>query len=172
MKNFVIMFMMLVAGCAAYRPMPVDNVTIGTEITAPGLSGRQIFDRSKEWIVRHLYSKENIIEIADRNAGIIVANGSIDYPATGKLESIERIQYTISFVMREEINYSRINLTFNDLELYIPKNYRHSRFWSMEEYTGGYYVPLRERSDYEAARRGLLDISRRLGDYLRSNSAE
>jgi hypothetical protein len=172
MKYSLILIALLIAGCAAYRPMPAEELTIGTEINVPGLSSQQIFDKSKQWIVRHLYSKENIIEVADRNAGIIVANGYIDYPATGKLESIERIQYLIYFVMREKIHNSRLTLTFSGLELYIPRNYRRSRFWPMQEYTGGYSVPLRQRSDYQAARKGLLEIAERLGEYLRKDRAE
>jgi hypothetical protein len=168
MKNYVLLIALLVGGCAANRPMPAEEAIIRTEIEVPGLSNRQIFDKSKEWIIRNLFSKENIIEVADRNSGIIVANGYIDYPATGKLESIEKIQYTISFAMREKIRDSGVTITFSDLEVYIPKSYRHSRFWNMEEYSDGYSVPLRERSDYLAARKGLLEIANRLGTYLRN----
>ncbi len=167
MKYSVLLIVLLIVGCAAHTPMPAEDLTIETEINVPGLSSQQIFDESKQWITRHLYSKDNIIEVADRNAGIIVANGYIDYPATGKLESIERIQYLIYFVMREKIYNSRLTLTFSNLELYIPKNYRHSRFWPMLEYTGGFSVPLRQSSDYQAARKGLLEIADGLGEYLK-----
>ncbi len=172
MKTIVILFALLVSGCAAYTSMPSQEAIIVTEITVPGMSGRQIFDDSKVWIVRHLYSEQNIIEVADRKAGIIVANGYIDYPATGTLESIDRIQYTISFVMREEIRDSGITLTFRNLELYVPKYYYwRPRFWPTQEYVGGYYVPVQERSDYEAARKGLLKIAHDLGEYLRKETA-
>ncbi len=171
MKTIAISFALLVAGCVAYRPMPVEELIVRTGIEVPELPRQKIFDESKEWIVRHLYSKEKIIEFADRNAGIIVANGYIDYPSTGNLESIDRIQYTISFVMREDVRDSGLTLTFADLELYVPKNYNpYSRWWPMQEYTGGYYVPLRDRRDYLAARKGLLEIARGLEEHLRKKS--
>lgn len=172
MKTIALLITLLLTGCVAYTPIPVQDAIIAMEIKVPGLSGRRIFDESKIWIERHLYSKRNIIDFADRKTGIIIANGYIDYPTTGGLESIDRIQYTISFVMREEIGDSGINLIFTNLELYVPKNYYwRSRFWSMDQYYGGYYVPVREESDYEAAREGLLKIAHDLGAYLNKEAA-
>ncbi len=172
MKTIALLITLLLTGCAVYKPMPARQAIIATDINVPGLSGRQVFDESKIWIERHLYSKRNIIDVADRKAGIIIANGYIDYPTTGSLESIDRIQYTISFVMREEIRNSGITLTFGNLELYVPKYYyRRLRFWSMEQYYGGYYVPVQEESDYRAAEKGLLKIARDLGACLNKEAA-
>ncbi len=170
MKIIVLTLLFLLSGCAVHRPLPPEETEIRQEFEAPGLTKEQIFERSRVWIERHLYSKGEIITLADAKAGVIEADGFIDYPARGEWESIERIQYTISFAMREDIKDSRISLTFYNLMLDIPKYYRYSRWWSMQEYTGGYSVPVEERSDFEAARRGMLDIGNRLEEYLKTGS--
>ena len=166
MKMLLVSLVFLVSGCAVHKSMPVEGLVIHKEIEVGSMTRERIFENSKIWITRHLYAKEKIITTADRNAGIIIANGYIDYPATGKSEAIAKIQYTISFSMREEISDSRAVITFYDLMLDIPKNYRYNRWWPMQEYTGGYSVPIEEKADYEAARRGLQDIADRLAVYL------
>jgi hypothetical protein len=166
MKIVMLMLVLLISGCAAYKPMPPEEMVIRKTIEVPGMTRDRIFENSKVWIIRHLYAKGRIINTADREAGVIITNGYINYPATGVLEAIDKIQYTISFTMREEIRDSVILLTFGDLMLDIPKFYRYSRLWPMQEYSGGYSIPIEERADFEAARKGLLDLSDGLADYL------
>ncbi len=173
MKRIFVLFVLLLAGCAAYRPMPPEQMTIGTKMEVPVLAKEEIFRKSKTWVERHLYSRDNIIRAADRAAGVIVANGYIDYPAEGKLGEVDRIQYTISFTMKEEISGSGVTLTFSDLLLDIPKYYHvYSRYWPLQEYSGGYSVPIEERADFDAAKRGLLEIAGRLGECLNRNRCE
>jgi hypothetical protein len=167
MKIVALMLVLLFSGCAAYKPLPRQEMVIWKTIEVPGMTRDRIFENSKIWITRHLYAKEKIITAADRNTGIIIANGYIDYPASGELGAIEKTQYTISFTMREEIRDSRATFTFYDLMLDIPKYYRYNRWWPMQEYSGGYSVPIEEKADFEAARRGLPDIADRLADYLK-----
>jgi hypothetical protein len=145
--------------------MRQDEVVIHTEIAASELTTAQSFDRSKTWLTRYLYSKREIIDYANKTTGVIIANGSIDYPASGNLEAIDKIQYTISFTMREEIKEGKISITFYDLLLNVPKSYLYSRL-QPEAYLGGYSVSIEERSDFEVAKKGLLGISSKLADYL------
>src|SRR6266498_1775846 len=167
MRIILLSLALLVSGCAVHKPMPVEEMVIRREIGLAGMTRERIFENSKIWIGRHLYAKEKIINTADRNAGVIIANGYIDYPASGELEAMDRTQYTISFSMREEIRDSGATITFYDLMLDIPKYYRHNRWWPLQEYTGGYSVPIEEKADFEAARRGLQNIAERLTDYLK-----
>jgi hypothetical protein len=167
MGKAVVVLVLLVAGCAVYRPMPRGDVVIRTEFDAPGMSADRIFEKSKTWLTRHLYSDKQIIAYADRKAGVIIANGTVPYTATGELESIDRIQYTISFTVREEIRDAKISLTFDNLLLNVPRYYQRSRFRPEMEYVGGYSVPITQRSDFEAARKGALEIAAKLADHLK-----
>jgi len=173
MKTLAVILILLFTGCAVHKPVPLEETVISREADLPGMSKGDIFDKSRVWIERHLYSKRNIIDFADREAAVIVANGYIDYPAAGKIEAIEKVQYTISFIMREEIRDSGVTITFTNLLLDVPpRYYRSSRFWPMEQYIPGYSVPITERSDFEAARRGLPGIVDGLVEYLKQNRSE
>ncbi len=170
MKILALAFVLFMAGCVVYKPMPAEVAPIGKDISLHGMTREEIYDKAQVWIVRHLYAKENIIQAADRRTGLIVANGFIDYPALGKLQEVEKIQYTISFTMETTIRDQGMMVVFGNLLLDIPKFYRYSRYWPMQEYAGGYSVPITERADYEAARRGLLDIADRLEAYLKQGA--
>lgn len=173
MRILIISLVLLISGCAVYRPVPMETASIGKDIDLPGMTRGEIYEKSREWIVRHVYSKEHIIEVSDKNAGLIVANGFIKYPATGKLEEIDKIQYTISFTMQANIRDQGVTVLFRDLLIDIPKYYYHApRLYQIQEYYGGYSVPVTEQGDYEAARRGLLELVGRLEEYLKRTPRE
>ncbi len=102
-----------------------------------------------------------------------MANGFIGYPAAGELDEIDKIQYTISFTMQATIRDQGMTVLFRDLLIDIPKSYYHGpRLYHIVEYYGGYSVPVTEKGDYEAARRGLLEIAGRLEEYLKRTPRE
>ena len=154
-----------------YKPVPMDLASIGKDIDLPGMTREEIYVKSSEWIVRHLYSKGHIIEVADKNTGLIVANGFIEYPTEGILEVMDKVQHTISFTMQANIRDQEMTIFFSDLMIDIPKYYYRHRhpIAGLEEYYGGYSVPVTEKGDYEAARRGLLEIVGNLEQYLKRN---
>jgi hypothetical protein len=173
MRNLLISLVLLISCCAVYKPVPLELASVGKDIDLPGMTREEIYEKSNTWIVRNLYSKEDIIEVADRNAGLIVAKGLIGYPAAGKLEEIDKIQYTISFTMQANIRDQGVTIFFRDLLIDIPKYYYHRpRLWQIDEYYGGYSVPVTEKDDYEATRRGLLEIAGRLEEYLKRGTSE
>jgi len=170
MRILLLSLVLLISCCAVHKPVPVDFAGIGKDIALPGMTREEIYVKSNEWIVRYLYSKGHIIEISDKNAGLIVANGFIEYPAVGTQEEMNKIQHTISFTMQANIRDQEVTIFFRDLMIDIPKYYsQRPRLWQIEEYYGGYSVPVTEKGDYEAARRGLLEIVGRLEEYLKRN---
>jgi len=170
MRFLIISLVFLISCCAVYKPVPMDLASIGKDIDLPGMTREEIYVKSSEWIVRHLYSKGHIIEVSDKNAGLIVANGFIEYPTEGILEVMDKVQHTISFTMQANIRDQEVTIFFSDLMIDIPKYYYRNRhpIWGVEEY-GGYSVPVTERGDYEAAQRGLLEIVGKLEEYLKRN---
>jgi hypothetical protein len=167
MKNICLLLTLFLTACAVHAPMQPNDLTIRKEIVIQNVSADQLFERSELWITRNLNSQKEIIELAEAKQRLIVANGTVDYPASGGLDAIDKIQYTISFVMREEIRGSRILLTFDNLILNIPKSYLRPRLWPAKDYTGGYSVPIDQQTDFEAARRAVLAIAARLEEFLR-----
>ncbi len=173
MRILMISLMLLISCCVMYKPVPMEPASVEKDIVLPWMTEKKIYEKSKEWIERHLYSKGHIIEVADKNSGLIVANGFIGYPAAGNLDEIDKIQYTISFTMQANISDQGMKIIFRDLLVDIPKNYYHGpRLYHIQEYYGGYSVPVTEKGDYEAARRGLLELAGRLGEYLKRTAGE
>jgi len=173
MRILIFCLVLLIASCSVYRPVPMQFESIGKDMDLPGMTRDEIYEKSREWIVRHLYSKEHIIEVADKDSGLIVANGFIGYPAAGKLDEIDKIQYTITFTMREKARDQGATIVFGNLLVDIPRYYYHRpRLYQVNEYSGGYSVPVTDKGDYEAARRGLLEIVDRLEEYLQRTPRE
>ncbi|MRR59063.1 MAG: DUF4468 domain-containing protein, partial [Deltaproteobacteria bacterium] len=148
-----------IAGCAAPQVMQTWDFPIRNSIEIEGLGRERLFDLTRLWFERYLYSSESIIEYANREEGVIVANGDIDYPASGR-EEIERIQYTISFRVRAEVSAGLLELVFADLLVNVPKSYsRRAEYWlGGREYFGGYSRPPLSREEYDAARRGVARV--------------
>lgn len=163
----VLLFLLLhVAGCAAPRIAPEARMPIVTTIETRGLPESRVFDLSRLWLVRHLYSEKSIIAYESRAEGIIVANGTVEYPATG-LEAIARVQYTISFRLTETIHDAGITLAFDSLLINVPKVYDYRpRLWQVREYYGGYARPLVSYEEYEASVRAVSGVSEGLRRYL------
>ncbi len=164
----VSLFMLLwMAGCAAPQVVREWNFPVRSTIEVAGLAGDQTFEKTRIWFERHLRSSGPIIEYANREAGVIVANGDMDYPASG-LEAMERIQYTISFRVRAEVSAGRLELVFGDLLINVPKYYsRRAEYLFKREYFGGYSRPPASMAEYQAAQRGISIIVEELGNWLR-----
>lgn len=163
----LLLFLLGIAGCAAPQVMQTWDFPIKNSIEIEGLSRERLFDLTRLWFKRYLYSSRSIIEYANPEEGVIVANGDIDYPASGR-EEIERIQYTISFRVRAEVSAERLDLVFADLLINVPKYYsRRAEYWlGGREYFGGYSRPPLSREEYAAAQKGFSVIVEGLRNYL------
>jgi len=153
-------------GCAGPR--------IGTDWEAPipvtmeiaGMSGSRLFDLSRLWLARNLYSEKKILEYENRSEFFLIANGTVDYPATG-IEAIARTQYTISFRLTEKTADKRVSLTFDALLINVPKDYYlRSKYLFGSEYVGGYSRPPTSPEEYAAVRAAVSGVAERLRRFL------
>lgn len=154
------------AGCAAPQVVQEWDFPIRQVLEIEGSGRERLFDQTRLWLERHLYSSGPIIEYANREEGVIVANGDIDYPA-GEREEIARIQYTISFRVRADVSPGRLDLVFADLLINVPKYYSR-RAWYLynREYFGGYSRPPASMDEYQAAQRGISGVVGGLRSWL------
>lgn len=154
------------AGCSHVAPVPRVAAPIIRTIEAEGISGTRLFEVSRVWLARNLSSVKGIIEYENPAERTIVANGTVDYPATG-LEAIEKIQYSISFQVRVKIVQGKITLSFENLMINVPKVYSHRaeiRFG--REYFGGYSRPPLDDEEYAAVLRAVSDVSDTFSHFL------
>jgi hypothetical protein len=146
--------------------VPEWQTPVVKTLETKGLTGNRVFDLSRLWLVRHLYSEKSIIDYENKAEGVIIANGTVDYPAAG-LEAIERVQYTISFRVRETIDDAGITLSFDSLLINVPKYYSlRPRLWQEKEYYGGYArLPVSDE-EYEASVQAVSSVVEGLRRFL------
>jgi hypothetical protein len=160
------MFLFSIVGCAVPRVATEWHMPIVKTLETKGLSGSRVFDLSRLWLVRYLYSEKSIIDYENKAEGVIIANGTVDYPAAG-LEAVARAQYTISFRLKETINDAGITLSFDSLLINVPKHYNlRPRLWQEREYYGGYARPLVSDEEYEASVQAVSRVSDGLRRFL------
>lgn len=163
---FFLLLLLGMAGCASPQVVQLWDFPIRDSLEIKGMDRKQAFDESRLWLERHLYSSGPIIEYANREQGVIVANGDIDYPAT-ESEEMARIQYTISFRVRADVSPGRLDLVFADLLINVPKYYsRRAWYLYKREYFGGYSRPPVNMEEYQAAQRGISGIVEGLRSWL------
>ncbi|MGA7828627.1 MAG: DUF4468 domain-containing protein [Geobacteraceae bacterium] len=154
------------AACTSVGPVPRAEGTIVREISIGEVSGTKLYQVSRLWLGRHLYSDKDIFVSENPAAGTLVANGVVDYPATG-LEAVRRIQYTISFQVRVKTAQGKITLSFENFKINVPKVYsRKAERWFGREYFGGYSRPPLDNDEYAAVRRAVSGVCEKFESFL------
>ncbi len=163
---FIFLVLLSGAGCSHVIPVPRGAEPIVRTMEAEGISAQRLFELSRVWLARNLNSEKGIIEYENPAERTIIANGTVDYPATG-LEAIEKIQYTISFQVRVKIAPEKITLTFENMMIDVPKVYIHrANNWFGREYYGGYSRPPLDDEEYAAALRAVSNVTESFSHFL------
>jgi hypothetical protein len=113
---------LLLTGCAELILNPIHPVqpitdserTFEKVIQAQGFKKDQIYDGSKAWIKENLRSSKGVIEFENKEAGTIVANGSMKYPCA-RFSCLGKEDWVLDFTMRVDVKDRRFKLLFSDL---------------------------------------------------------
>jgi hypothetical protein len=158
MKKLILLFALIAAGCAGIQKVPhVQTMSITKVIEVPGMTKKEIFDKTYEWITRNLQTTS-----ADTKTGIILADGEVGYP----FPDPNRSDYTIVFSMKNEIRGDRNDITFGNIMLKFSTEYI-SEAYTVQSYTGGEETPITSGRDYQAAQNALGLIAYNLSNYVK-----
>jgi hypothetical protein len=157
MKRLFVLLFMLVAGCAGVQRAP-EPTTLQKVIETPSLTQEQTFNKTQKWVARYLD-----LQSATPSTGVIVARGEVGYPSP----SIDKIQYTFVFRMKNTIVDNKDVVTFDNVMLRTPKSYIIEDEYLAKSYTGGEEVAITSPKDAAAANKALSYISDNLADYLK-----
>lgn len=69
----------LLALCVGCATLPVEQITQQDVIDLPGMSKKQIFDKSKLWLASSFRSYKNVAQYEDFAEGKIIGNGSASW---------------------------------------------------------------------------------------------
>lgn len=158
MKKLFLAFGMMIAICAI---LPVaasaDTFFVKKVITVPSSSKEQVLFKVGTWAGRfsQFYN-------TDANSGVIVASGEISYPSA----TVDRIQYSFVFKMRNTIQGNKDTVTFEDVMLKSPTEY----LSETNEKIIGEASPVKSSKDIAAANKALSYVADNLENYLLGRS--
>jgi hypothetical protein len=182
MKKFIITLILVLtaAGCAGVQTLPPQELTVRKVLEVPGMTKEQIFDKSKLWIARNFKPykavrlfdsrKISVLEYANKMKGILIATGTINYPA-GTFSATQGYKtfWEVTFTMEEDIKDGRVRVTFSNLDIYVPKLWCGNIY---SEWLGAYDKPLTDPEDMTAVTPVLNGLADKLGEFLRAPETE
>jgi hypothetical protein len=164
----VLLILLSVTACSHAVVDPGREGPVVTTMAVEQQSGARLFELSRGWLAGNLFSDRKTIEYENPAQGIVVANGTKDYPAEG-LDALARVQYTISFQVRAETGSGRITLAMQNVMINVPKIYdRRAEYWLGREYFGGFSRPPVNADEYAAVRTVFSQIVDGLRQFLDS----
>ena len=104
-----LLIMVLVVGCASYPRISPDT-EIQTIYELPNMDKNTIYENTLLWMAETFRSSNRIIELNDRDRGMIIANGVVNF-------NHNAIVYPCSFTMITEMKDNKIRITYKKLVL-------------------------------------------------------
>lgn len=114
MRNLLIAAFLALAGCASMQPPTQEEITFSGVYDAPGANKNQIFDATKVWIAQKFVSSKAVIEVEDKQQGLIIGNGITDYPCKG-MGCALKADWALAFTMRVDVKDNKLKLSFTNL---------------------------------------------------------
>lgn len=90
-----------------------DPLELSEVVQVPGTKGVELFPRAQEWFVNNFVSANNVIQMTDKENGIIMGSGALKYEpdtAIGYVGLSGFIHFTVKIVLKD----GRFKYTFND----------------------------------------------------------
>lgn len=88
-------------------------------IEIPGYAKDKIFSSSKMWIAENFKSAKSVIEYENKDEGVLIGNGVINYPCEG-FECVGKGAWTVPFTMKIEVKDQKIRTSFSNIQLSMP----------------------------------------------------
>ncbi len=158
----LIVLIVLVTGCAgSLTQISESEKTIKTSTAIPGQTQDQIFEATKIWMDKNLTSEKEAIEFENKEDGIIMANGQIDYPCSW-VGCLTKSDWKVTFGMRVETADGIAKTTFRKILLTSPPP------GPDPISTSGMNAPVWSERDMNAIRPLLLQLNNDLVSFLLS----
>jgi hypothetical protein len=135
--------------------LPESALRVEQVVQLPGKSQLQVYQGVKLWLAETFRSAKAVIELDDKQAGVVVGNGIIDYPCEGVMNCVVGANgWRVAFSMRIEMKDQKARVTFSGLRLLIP---------AQPGIHGPMDNPIYRQSDMDKVRAGLLRLADGMG---------
>lgn len=124
--------LLMLLGCAGPRIVsqpdstPMPDVAIERVFEFPGLSKKQIFDRSRQWMALTFVSSKKAIEYEEAEVGKIIGNGvdtithKIVIDSTMLGQQIYATTYEVRFVVVEDMKDGKAKVAIKNFQVLYP----------------------------------------------------
>lgn len=82
-----------------------------------------IYNGSRQWVAQSFKSAQDVIQMDDKESGIIIAKGNMKYPCTGSWWCSGYENMLVKFTLKIESRDGRARVTFSDIVRYTPASY-------------------------------------------------
>jgi hypothetical protein len=147
------------AGQSGEQTVVNNTIASSKVIVVPGGTQKQLFNKVRDWSKRYASSSRE-----EPASGLIVSKGEITYPSP----SIDRIQYTFLFTMKNVIQGNKDTVTFEKVLLKSPTSY----IQETNEEIASTTAPITSESDKIAAQKVFANITNNLEASLLAKSDE
>ncbi|MBC3934720.1 DUF4468 domain-containing protein [Undibacterium sp. CY7W] len=106
--------------CHAAQPLPDSETTVVRIVDASTLSKEKIFTGTKIWIAENFRSAKAVLEYESKDDGILIGNGSMNFPTSGAMELAIKGDWLVQFTMRVDIKEEKFRLSFINITISTP----------------------------------------------------
>ena len=101
-------------GCASQMPAEQAAASFEKIVDVPGLSKDSLYDGIKLWVAESFKSAKAVIQLDNKEQGILIGNGSIDGICVDHPVCAKRTM--ISFKMKIEVKDQKFRISFSELD--------------------------------------------------------
>jgi len=145
MKKILILVLFGIIGCIQVQIVPEDQRKIEKNFQFPNINKATIYNKSLLWVTTNINSKKNVIELTDKENGIIVGNGYGRY--CDVLAYCTEFDYKFILKIQDE----NITLTYMNINYLIKGNNE---------------APIEIKNELDAIERYLTPQTNRLISYI------
>ena len=150
--SVIMILLFLLTGCSRLKEVKENERTFQMIYEVPGLTKKQIHDKSAEWMAITFVSSKAVIEINNPESGKIVGNGRTYF--TNVVANIP-CTYTISIDSKD----GRFRITFDN---YIAQ-------WGIHQERR---LPLVERAFVDEVNHQFLEMAENLNKYMKESKSD
>lgn len=110
----------ITSGCQTAQPVPDSEKTVVKVFSSPALSKEKIYTGSKIWIAENFRSAKAVLEYESKEDGVLIGNGSMNFPAADSMDLAIKGDWVVRFTMRVDIKDEKFRLTFTNITISTP----------------------------------------------------
>lgn len=145
-KNIYLMIILSITGCAAMQPIEDADKTIEKVVDIPTRTKEQIYTATKIWLAENFVSSKSVIEVDDKESGIIIGNANMKYPCTQGMSCLVKGDWRLNVSLRFDMKDQKFRITFTNMSWSSPSSSTSPAYNN---------VPLNTKGDIEEVKKAL-----------------